>query len=443
MITRLLLLGCGTIQRSLIELLKHKHHKLLKTETIICICPEDIPDYIYDIIPHLQHIKTYITDDNIKKLLAPLMDNKTLCIDLTVNTDSIRIIEIARMNNSLYINTSIEEYKKEHINNPEKETLYYQNIKLQKSIKKIKSNISIFESTGANPGAISALTMNAIHSYCEKYKPSLLKHIRRNRWSYVASKCVHMIHCAEKDTQETHYTAKPNYIYNSWSPAGYISEALSPSFVSSQVPPTPEYKKSRYNPLMYINPNKKSMDCFTKSYIITPDNKVEQIKGRMITHNEVVSMAELFSTKSGYVPIISYVYDSCPISQQCLEYMKENNYKEPQNNVAIYQKDVINKDSFDSLGACVFFNDGRVFWCGSVLTNEQTMNKLGADCNSNCTQLQVSISVLAYIEYLLKHRYNGVMSSEDAYYKNIIKYCKPYWGKYICKEITKETNNLI
>lgn len=441
-IQRILMLGMGTVQRSLIELLHYKHHKLLKTKEIICICPENIPKYIYDIIPHLHHIKTLITSENMTKLLEPLMDNKTLCIDLTVNTDSIKIIELSRKNNTLYINTSIEEYKKDEIKDPEKETLYYQNIKLNKSLKKVKSNISIFESTGANPGLISNLTMNAIHKYCEDHKPEYLKYLRENKWAYVASKCVSMIHCSEKDTQQTHYKAKKNYIYNTWSPAGYISEAKSPSFISSPVPPTPEYKQSKYNEKMYINPDKKSMNCFMKSYIITPDNKVKQIIGRMITHNEVVSMTKLFGTKN-YTPIISYVYDSSPVSQQCLELMKKNDYKDPENLIAIYQKDVINKDSYDSLGACVFFDDGRIYWCGSVLTNEQTMAKLGKDCNSNCTQMQISISVLSYIEYLLKNRYNGVMTSEDVYYKNIIKYCRPYLGKFICREITNKTKNII
>lgn len=434
-IHRLLLLGCGTIQRSLIELLKQKRHALLKTPEIICICPEAIPEYILDIIPELIHIKTYITDENMHKLLSPLMDNNTLCIDLTVDTDSIKIIELARQNNTLYINTSIEEYKKDKIENPEKETLYYQNIKLQKSIKKIKSNISVFESSGANPGLISNLTMAAIHKYCEEHKPHLLEHIRKNKWSYVASKCVHMIHCAEKDTQETHYKPTNNTMYQTWSPAGFVSEALSPSFLSSPVAPTPDYHKSRFNPKMFINPNKRSMDSFTTSYIITPNNKVEPIRGRMITHNEVVSMSELFGTPK-YTPIISYVYDSCPISQQSLELMKQNNYKEPKHNIAIYQDNVINKDGYDSLGACVFFNDGRVYWCGSALTNKQTMKKLGNDCHSNATQLQVSISVLAYISYLLTHPRKGVMTSEDTYWRNILKYCKPYLGRFVCREIT-------
>lgn len=435
MINRLLLLGCGTIQRSLIELLQKKKHKLLKTPEIICVCPEDIPKYIYDIIPNLKHIKTYITKDNQNELLSVLMNNQTLCVDLTVDTDSIFIISMARKNNCLYVNTSIEEYKKKDITDPEKRTLYYQNIQLQKSLKKIKSNISIFESTGANPGIISNLTMMAIHKYCEDYKPQYLKYLKSNKWSYVASKCVKMIHCAEKDTQQTKYKPKKDYLYNTWSPAGLISEALSPSFLSSPVPPSPEYVKSKYNSNMYINPNKHSMDVCTQSYIITPNNKVEKITGRMITHNEVVSMSDLFSTKN-YVPIITYVYNSCPISQQSLELMKDNNYKEPKNLIPLYQEDIINKDSYDSLGACVFFNDGKIYWCGSVLTNNQTLKLMGKNTHTNCTQLQVSISVLSYIEYLLKHRYEGVMTSEDVFYKNIIEYCKPYLGKFINKEIT-------
>lgn len=434
MIQKLLLLGCGTIQRSLIELLHKKKHPLLKTKEIICICPEDIPEYIYKIIPKLIHIKIFITEDNMEKLLSPLMDNKTLCIDLTVNTDSIKIISIARNNNCLYINTSIEEYEKHDIKNPEKQTLYYQNIELEKSLKKDKSKTSIIESGGANPGLISNLTMEAIHQYCKDYKPNLLKYIQKNKWAYVASKCVKMIHCAEKDTQETHYKPKKDYLYNTWSPAGLISEAKSPSFISSPIAPNTDYKKSRYNKNMYINPNEYSMDCFTESFIITPNNKVEKIKGRMITHNEVVSMSDLFSTKN-YTPIITYVYDSCPISQESLELMKKNNYKDPKHLIPLYQEDIINKDSYDSLGACVFFNDGKIYWCGSVLTNKQTMKLLNKKCHSNCTQLQVSIAVLAFIEYLLKHKNEGVLTSEDLPYKEIVEYCKPYLGNYICKEI--------
>ena len=304
-------------------------------------------------------------------------------------------------------------------------------------MKKVKSKTSTLESGGLNPGLISNLTMEAIHSYCKDHKPELLKYIKKNNWSYVASKCVHMIHCAELDTQETHYKAKKNYLYNSWSSAGYISEALSPSFLSSPLPPTPEYVKSKYNKNMYYNPNKHSMDCFTESFIITPDDKVEKIKGRMITHNEVISLSDLFSTKN-YVPIISYVYSSCPISQQSLELMKKNNYKEPKNLIALYQKDIINKDSYDSMGACVFFKDGRIYWCGSVLTNKETMRVLGKDCKSCCTQLQVSIALLSNIEYILNNKKEGVITNEDLPYKKQIEYCKPFWGNYHCREITNK-----
>lgn len=442
MIDKLLLLGMGCIQRSLLELMNKKKHPLLKTKNIIVICPEDIPKYIYDIIPQLQHIKKYITEDNMTNLLNPLMDNNTLCIDLTVDTDSIQIMNLSRKNKCLYINTSIEEYKKDDITNPEKKTLYYQNIQLDKEMKKIKSNISTLESGGCNPGLISNLVMEGIYNYCKKYKPNCIKFINKNKWSYVASKCVNMIHCAETDTQLTNLKCKKNYMYNSWSPAGFISEALSPSFLSSPKPPTPEYVKSKYNKNMYINPNKHSMDCFTETFIITPNNKVEKIKGRMITHNEVVSLSDLFSTKN-YTPTITYVYNSCKISQDCLDLMKKNNYKEPKNLIGLYQNDIINKDSYDSMGACIYFKDGRVFWCGSVLTNNETMKLLGKNCKSNCTQLQVSICVLSNIEYLLKNKNDGIITNEDLPFKKQIDYCKPYWGLYVCREITEDINKII
>lgn len=434
MIERLLLLGMGTVQRSLIELLHKLKHPLLKTKQIICLCPEDIPEYIYKIIPKLFHIKMKLTESNQYETLTKLMNSKTLCVDLTVNTDSIKIINIARTNNTLYINSSIEEYHKADIKNPEKQTLYYQNIELDKELKKVKSDTTILESAGANPGIISNFVFEAIYKYCEDYKPHYIKYLKQNKWSYIASKCVKTIHCSEKDTQQTKFKPKKDYLYQTWSPSGFLAEALSPSFLSAPVAPNKDYKKSRYNKNMYINPDKYSMDCFTKSYIINPDNNVEEIVGRMITHNEVVSLSDKFSTKN-YTPFITYVYDSCPISQQSLFIMQDNNYKPPNNLIPIYQEDVINKNSYDSLGACVFFNDDRVYWCGSVLTNNQTMKLLNKNCHSNCTQLQVSISILSFIEYLLKHKYEGVLTSEDLPYKKQIEYCKPFFGNYHCKQI--------
>jgi homospermidine synthase len=73
-IERLLLLGCGTIQRSLIELLHKKKHLLLKTKEIIILCPEDIPQYICKIIPKIIHIRKYLTEDNQDEILNKLMD---------------------------------------------------------------------------------------------------------------------------------------------------------------------------------------------------------------------------------------------------------------------------------------------------------------------------------------------------------------------------------
>ena len=79
---RLLLLGMGSIMRAFLELLSHENHNLLKLPAI-CICPEDIPDYILKMKPDLQHIKEAITESNVEKLIQPLIDSTVLVIDLS------------------------------------------------------------------------------------------------------------------------------------------------------------------------------------------------------------------------------------------------------------------------------------------------------------------------------------------------------------------------
>jgi homospermidine synthase len=66
------------------------------------------------------------------------------------------------------------------------------------------------------------------------------------------------------------------------------------------------------------------------------------------------------------------------------------------------------------------------------------MRVLNKNCNSCCTQLQVSIALLSNIEYILNHKKKNVITNEDLPYKKQIEYCKPFWGLYVCREITNE-----
>jgi homospermidine synthase len=428
-----LLLGMGSIQRSLMELL-NVDKSPLRHFKMTCICPEDIPAYIYKLQPQMKHIKKAITEDNMEKLLKPFMRENVFVVDLTVNTDSIAIMSHCKRHNVMYINTSIEEYHKPtKPKNPEKLTLYYQDIQLKKEMKDIKSDTTILHSMGLNSGAISSLALMAITEYCRKYKPEKMGLLRDGKYNLVCKDILEMIHIAEYDNQEIKQRPERDSIRNSWSAFGYISEALSPAFVSSPVKPD-GFKKSKYNKYIYYNPDKHSMDCKTTSICLDPSGNPFEIEGRMITHFEVVSLSEKLGYGK-YVPKISYVYCSSPISQIGLEQMRANDYKEPKEKIVFYQQDIINKDSFDSMGALCQFKDGRRFWCGTVLDNKYTMQKMGKNCYTNATQLQVSVSVLAGIEYMMKHKHEDTITSEEIPYNTIINRCKPYWGKFFCKEI--------
>jgi homospermidine synthase len=186
---------------------------------------------------------------------------------------------------------------------------------------------------------------------------------------------------------------------------------------------------------MYYSDKYRSMQCSTNSICLDPGGNPFSITGRMITHFETVSLADKLSYGK-YVPIITYVYSSSPISQIGLNNIIDNNFKEPQNTYVFNQHDIVNKDSFDSMGACLKFKDGRVFWCGTVLDNKKTIKLMGKNTYSNATQLQVSIAVLSGIEWLMKHKHKDNITSEEIPFNYIINRCVPYWGKFYCVEIS-------
>ena len=190
-IKSLLLLGMGSIQKALIELLNHEQHYLLQLPAT-CICPEDIPEYIKKMKPDIKHIKTSITENNVINLIEPLIDPSVLVIDLTVNVETIDIIVLCKKKGVMYINTSLEKYNKnENGINPEKTTLYYQELLLEEATKtnsddnknddendnKNDNNETptIIHSMGMNPGAISSLVYQGIEEYCTKYHPEKME----------------------------------------------------------------------------------------------------------------------------------------------------------------------------------------------------------------------------------------------------------------------------
>ena len=156
-IKTLLMLGMGSIQKSLIELIKVDKSDLINLEWI-CITPEDIPQYIYKIKPNLVHLKLYLKEDNMDAILNELISDSVFVIDLTVDVDSISIMKICKEKKALYINSSLEQYENHvHEKDIEKTTLYFQEKILEKELSKVKGKTTQIHSWGANPGAICRL----------------------------------------------------------------------------------------------------------------------------------------------------------------------------------------------------------------------------------------------------------------------------------------------
>jgi homospermidine synthase len=128
-----------------------------------------------------------------------------------------------------------------------------------------------------------------------------------------------------------------------------------------------------------------------------------------------------------------YVYRVCDVAIESLKHFKDNNYKVLKNNYVLEQKDIIDKDGFDSIGALLKFENGDKMWCGSVCNNKDAI-KLGFKI-STATSIQVSGAVFSFIEYMINHPEEGLNEAETLHHDELLKTAKPYLGNFYCKMI--------
>ena len=87
----------------------------------------------------------------------------------------------------------------------------------------------------------------------------------------------------------------------------------------------------------------------------------------------------------------------------------------------------------------MYFNKGhgkiQCFWTGSILDNEFA-KEISPEINA--TTIQVGISTLSAILYMIKHPFLGVIEPEQLDTKFVLDYCKPYLGQFVCKDVSDQ-----
>lgn len=429
MISSIYMIGFGLIARTLLEIwnVEHRYENI----DLIVIEPDKYQLQRASFLfkkRNLIYIELAITPENADTLLSEL-DENSLVVDLSVDVDSLMIMQVVSKHNAIYINTSVENYcdngteiMSDSYEKFKDETLYYRQNIIEK---KIKSKSSMLTNCGANPGLISSLGLLGLEEISKHYYfPHPLK--TRNDFATFCKMYVKSICCTELDTTEINFIPKADTFYNTWSPVGMLEEAGDIIQISHN-----KKDKSFQNENL-ISPSEKSNTRFINKHgfdetrpgkIINPFGQIVLFDGWLIPHRENISLGEYLKVGE-YSPSCYYIYHPSNVTVKCLEKAKKNDYARPQEFHGIIQDEMI--AGYDSLGSYITMNDGSQFFYGTCLDLKQVKN-LGFHV-ATPTSLQVAASIDSGIKYILNNRDKGIIESEDVNHKILFEEARKYLG---------------
>lgn len=434
-------IGCGAVGFALLEIFKLE--KLYYDCNFIIIEPREIPD-LESVMTgrNYKHIKRAVTKANYKRLFN-FLNNKTFVVNVSVNVDSINLLEICREKQAWYIDTSIEMYE-DYIACPVEEISKYSDFKRNNLFHQDLQSVRVTKgskktricSAGMNPGLISEYMKKGLREYGK------LRHINLKDDNY--GKLAHdlgMEKCVivEFDSQKSKVEATPELFVNTWSCIGFQEEAVDLVMMNLRDQDISRYEDAGINLIKPTEGNKsthirfipeRGMDSLFESKTLDYEGNPFKYRGYLIPHAETVTISNFLKFENQYSPTVFYCYAPCSEAIKSLNYVRDNDYKFLKNYIVLRNKDI--SSGWDSIGCLLTFKNGDEFWCGTVC-GKKDMQKLGF--RSNATVIQVGAFMSASMRYILENKNMGLLTPEDISDKFIFKYANPYLGHQYCKLI--------
>ena len=184
----------------------------------------------------VRFIKQAVTKDNYHELLVPLLTaggGQGFCVNLSVDTSSVDIMNMCREIGALYIDTVIEPWLGFYFDKsagPEKRSNYALRETLLAAKHKSPGGPTAVSTCGANPGMVSWFVKQALVNLAKDTGLSVNEPGSREGWAELARKLgVKGIHIAERDTQRSKKPKPRDIFVNTWSVEGFVSEGMQPA----------------------------------------------------------------------------------------------------------------------------------------------------------------------------------------------------------------------
>lgn len=442
---RIFMVGCGAVAQCVLPILI----KELKIQpTLITVM--DFVDNRHRITEVLTQgvsfIQERITKDSYKQVLAQYLSAGDIFIDLAWDLDTIALITWCHENDVRFVNSSIElwdPYQNVASQKPQDLTLYARQMKIAELIKSFggKKGATAILDHGANPGLVSHFTKQALVDISQKIineKPhdaritAILQAREAKKFGELAQLLgVKIIQIAERDSQVTTQPKKMNEFVNTWSVAGIYEEGIAPAELGWGT-----HERNKPHGIMYHSSGPKNqillrsrgMDTLVRSWVPSGD-----IIGMVIRHGEAYGISERLTVwQDGtpiYRPSVYYAYCVCDGTLASLYELKMRQL-ELQPSQRILNDDII--EGTDELGCFLLGHDFKGWWIGSLLDIHESRKLVP---HQNATTVQVAISVVAAVNYMMKFPHEGICLPDDLDYKEILSFAKPYLGRFISQQV--------
>ena len=430
----IVMIGFGSIGKGTLPLIER--HFAYDKKRFVVIDPEDKDRKILD-ERGIRFIHEAVTRDNYRKLLAPLLTaggGQGFCVNLSVDTSSVDIMELCNELGALYIDTVNEPWTGFYFNpkfGPEKRSNYaLREMTMTAKRKRKPGSTTAVSCCGANPGMVSWFVKKALLDIAKDTGTKIKEPKTREDWARLAKKLgVKGIHIAERDTQRAKKPKPRNVFVNTWSVEGFTSEGMQPA----------ELGFGTHEKWMPANGRKHKTGCQAAIYLLQPgaNTRVRSWTptpgshyGFLVTHNESISIADYLTLKDGrrtlYRPTCHYAYHPANDAVLSLNELFGRAGQMQDKHHILDEHEIV--DGIDELGVLLYGHKKNAYWYGSQLSIDETRDLAPYQ---NATGLQVTSAVLAGMAWALENPDAGIVEADDMDFRRCLEVQLPYLGPVI------------
>jgi homospermidine synthase len=427
----IVMIGFGSIGKGVLPLIE-RHFTFDKSRFVV-IDPEDKDRGLLD--SHgVRFVHEAVTRVNYQHLLRPLLTDgggQGFCVNVSVDTSSVEIMELCNELGAFYIDTVNEPWKGFYFDpklGPEARSNYaLREVTLAAKRKRKPGSTTAVSCCGANPGMVSWFVKQALVNVANDTRTAFKEPKTREDWARLAKKLgIKGIHIAERDTQRARLPKPIEVFVNTWSVEGFVSEGLQPA----------ELGWGTFEKWMPANARKHRTGCQAAIYMLQPgaNTRVRSWTptanaqyGFLVTHNEAISISDYFTLRSGrrvtYRPTCHYAYHPCNDAVLSLhEMFGAAGRAQPVHHV-LNENELV--DGVDELGVLLYGHDRNAYWYGSQLSLEEARRLAPFQ---NATGLQVTSAVLAGMVWALENPQAGIVEADEMDYRRCLEVQLPYLG---------------